>query len=357
MPSEKLRAVVLAGVLVGCSSQSPGAGGPLGPSQGGNDAASGDAAGSDAAREDASAADAGGAQLDSSGDGPGDAASPPDAGTFTDTGRDVDFVLPTPVCDPTVTWGAGAVLGLSTAGDDQLVSVTPDEQTIAWVVTQGASRTIYWADSSGGSFGTPQTIDATPFANERAALSPDGLRLEVVNAGGQGFSELTRSAVGGSFGAPAVGAFSNLNAQGALAAGESYGDPIVSSDDRTFYYSRYGGGRTATVFQTGRIFSTDPWSTATTAASSAAALMAQGAADGGLQRRRPTGISADELTLFYWDEVTSIERAAWIGMSGDFQTFVDLGSRSGAEPNAACTTLYYSAQGTSSIDLFKASAN
>ena len=204
--------------------------------------------------------------------------------------------------------------------------------------------------------GAPQTLDATPFANERAALSPDGLRLVVVNADGQGFSELTRPA-GGTFGAPSAGAFSNLNAQGALGAGESYGDPILSSDDRTFYYSRYGGGRTQTIFQTGRLFSGDAWSVATTPASSATQLMGQAGGDAGVLRRRPTGISADEQTLFYWDEVTSTEHAAWVGSSGDFETFAVLGSRSGAEPNLGCTALYHSAGGASSVDLFKSTRN
>jgi hypothetical protein len=34
--------------------------------------------------------------------------------------------------------------------------------------------------------------------------------------------------------------------------------------------------------------------------------------------------------------------------------FVDLGTRTMAAPNAACTTLYYSAAGASTVDLFSA---
>ena len=75
-----------------------------------------------------------------------------------------------------------------------------------------------------------------------------------------------------------------------------------------------------------------------------------GLAAQGTLRRRPTGISSDEQTLFVWDEVVGMERAAWIDQStGAFDVFVDLGTRSMAAPESTCSRLYYSAPGTESI--------
>lgn len=63
----------------------------------------------------------------------------------------------------------------------------------------------------------------------------------------------------------------------------------------------------------------------------------------GAQRRRPTGISGDLRTLFYWDETAESEKAAWrLTSDGVFNIFSDLGPLWGATPGANCVGLYYS---------------
>ena len=63
------------------------------------------------------------------------------------------------------------------------------------------------------------------------------------------------------------------------------------------------------------------------------------------KRRRPTGISSDGRTLFYFDEVTSLERAAWRdGPTSAFGLFKDIGAFAEAVPNLRCDTLYYQGQ-------------
>jgi hypothetical protein len=246
------------------------------------------------------------------------------------------------------------LLSVSTAGDDDLDAVTPDELSIAWTAGTGSAATLMYADRAANTdaFGTPQTVAAGSFSTARAAFSHDGLRLVVVNADGQGFSELTRASrtpPGNGFGAPATGAYTNLDAPGVLSAGESYGDPVLSADDDAFYYSVYGGGLTATIFRTARLLPGDMWPTGAPVAASSG-LAAQGS-----QRRQPTGISSDEQTLFFWDQVLGTERAAFIDEStGAFDVFVDLGAHAMAAPNTSCTSLYYSAEGASSVDLFVA---
>jgi hypothetical protein len=278
----------------------------------------------------------------------GDAAPGPEAGDEGGGGPPP----PAAICSMSATWMTGTLLTISTSSDDELDAVTPNELSLVWSVGPVGTATLEYVDRAavGDAFGPPQTVPAGSFATDRAALSPDGLRLVVVNSDGQGFSELTRTSQlspGNTFGAPGVGTYGNLN--GILAAGESYGDPVLSADDHTFYYSVYGGSLTATIFRTSRLFAGDSWP------AGAALPASSGLAAQGSLRRRPTGISSDDQTLFFFDEVMGTERAAWISEStGAYDMFVDLGIRTMAAPNTACSTLYYSAAGASTIDLFSA---
>ena len=355
--STKVALAVMAslGGWIACSSARPS---PLGSTGGSTDAGSTDTstphdAGAEAGGQDAAGTEGG---HDAQADGAGDAVAPvdgSDSGPGPDAG-DGGGIPPPPVavCSATATWGAGVLLSVSTTFDDELDAITPDELTIAWTAGTATTPTIEYADraASGDAFGTPQTVAAGSFSTARAALSHDGLRLVVVNADGQGFSELTRasrSPPGNTFGAPSVGSYTNLDAPGALAAGESYGDPVLSADDNAFYYSVYGGGLTATIYRTARLLPGDAWPAGAALAGSSG-LDAQGSL-----RRQPTGISSDEQTLFFWDQVMGTERAAFVDSStGAFDVFVDLGTRAMAAPSTSCASLYYSAQGQSSVDLF-----
>jgi hypothetical protein len=257
--------------------------------------------------------------------------------------------------------------GITSPTDTILDAVTPDELTIAWTAGAVASRAIYVADraSTSASFGSPQAISASAFAADRAALSPDGLRLVVVNADRQGFSELTRASRSATFGSPGTGFYGNFDMAGALPSGEAYGDPVLDAYDEVFYYSQYptqvpdggsgdAGAATPTIYSTARLLPTDPWPQG--APLSLDSSMSLGEVGGRL--RRPTGVSADVQTLFFWDEMSATERVAWMNVStGVYDTFVDLGSREMAAPNLSCTVLYYSAPGvTSTLDLFYAAA-
>jgi hypothetical protein len=319
------------------------------------------AAGSDAGRgKDAAEtgdATSGDATSDDGAPGGGDSSTGEAGGD--DSGGPSGPPPPPAGCKTTATWGAGTLLDVSTGSDDVLDSVTPDELSIAWTAVNGGTKTIHYGDRSttAASF-VGQSLPAGLFTNDRVALSFDGLRLLVIDADGQGFSQLTRASRGDAFNPDAdagVSPASNYdNFAGRLKAGQSYGDPVLAADDGVFYYSVYGGSADAgapTIYRTARLLVTDAWPAGAPLASSTG-LLPQGAL-----RRRPTGLSSDQQTLFFWDEVTGTERAAWISAAGAFDSFVDLGTRSMAAPNASCSALYYSAQGSSSIDLFRATSN
>jgi hypothetical protein len=59
-------------------------------------------------------------------------------------------------------------------------------------------------------------------------------------------------------------------------------------------------------------------------------------------RRRPTGASSDDRTLFFYDEVGNVERAAWRSdPSAPFTHFEDIPAAPEAAPNAGCSLLYF----------------
>jgi len=360
--STVLGLVGLIGGSLACSSSGrPSASGstPGSPYDGGSFDGGASDTGTDAFAE-TGANDSGGTEggRDAQSEGASDAVAPVDggdSGSVAEAG-DGGGIPPPPlaVCNASAVWGAGALLSVSTASDDTLDAVTPDELSIAWTIGTGSAATILYADrvATSDSFGAPQTVATGTFSTARAALSPDGLRLVVVNGDGQGFSELTRASrtsPGNTFGAPAPGSYTNYDAAGSLAAGESYGDPVLSADDNAFYYSVYGGGLTATIFRAARLLPGDSWPVG------AAIHASSGLAAQGSSRRQPTAISSDEQTLFFWDQVLGTQREAFIDEStGAFDLFVDLGARAMAAPNTSCTNLYYSAEGASSVDLFQA---
>jgi hypothetical protein len=287
-------------------------------------------------------------------DGSTDGGSKPDAsGDGGDSGVYTGPPPPPTVCDPAATFGTGSLLNISTSDDDVLDAITPDELTIVWTQGTGGSATVDYADrtSTSSSFNSPQKLGAGLYTADRVALSPDGLTLVVVNADPTtGFSELTRTARTGSgstFGAPTLGSFSNIDSD--APAGASLGDPVIDSNDTAFYYSVYGTTSTKTIYRSLRLLPTDPWG------NGGALNVAAGLQTSGSSRRRPSGISSDDRTLFFFDQVSSSERAAWLNeTTGQFDSFVDLGSRLWAAPATSCSTLYYSATGTSSVDLFVA---
>ena len=132
------------------------------------------------------------------------------------------------------------------------------------------------------------------------------------------------------------------------------GDPVFGPDGVSFYYSRYpvgGGGSIATAFESSR--SADgSWADGTPLNGSAVDTTPAG------QRRRPTGMSADARTLFCWDEATGAETMAWRATPTEaFTTEASIGARLGAQPNAACTAIYYSAPAGTGTGLFMAARN
>lgn len=249
------------------------------------------------------------------------------------------------------TYAAGVSESVSTEDADTLAAITPDERTLLFFKGTDETHTLFVADrdSATASWSTPVEIPAAlgPFALDRVALESNGLVLGVLRSDRTAFVELRRDARGAAFAAGTMGTFANLS-QG-LPDGATLADPVVGESDATMFFSVIAPGVTTTLHTSIRFNPTAVWPSRSPV--NVAELAASGSA-----RKRPTGLSGDGRTLFYWDETAAKTRRAVRGPGAlaTFDTFTDLGTQQAVQPAASCKRIYYSAPGATTLDLFHA---
>jgi hypothetical protein len=237
-----------------------------------------------------------------------------------------------PLCAHGRVFAAGTQLPLSGAGDDLLQAITPDDLTLAW--KNGDHFFVADWDGENGGFLPPHEV-ANSAQYLAVTLSPDGLQLIGVKHD-LTLVEQTRGALEAFVDStPQAGDFAEFNATRASIplANQVLADVIVGWNDASLFFSHfttgYAGSR-ATVYESYE------------------------------QRRIPTGVSADLLTLFYFDEVNGDFRAAWrvnTQVPFDYAEVLAVGTGvKAAAPTASCQRVYYSAPGTNGLDLFVADA-
>ncbi len=258
------------------------------------------------------------------------------------------------VCSASATWGTDQPVSISTAQADLLGAITGDELTIAWMTTQGA---VLYADrqSTSSAFGAPQTL-AGAIALDQVALSSDGLAMIVVLQDRSALAQTTRASRAAAFSTTLdTTPFAQLDpppteGDGGASQG-SFADPVLSNDGTLLYYSQTGVN-VYTMHESYRAGASGPWPQGRILIEPPLVATSLTA------RRRPSGLSIDGRTLFFWDESTSIERVAFRGSvqspNATYTTFADLGAYENAEPTASCTRIYFSASGSGGLDLFYA---
>ena len=118
-------------------------------------------------------------------------------------------------------------------------------------------------------------------------------------------------------------------------------DPVLSKDDKHLYFSFFRDGATTTLRASVRNDVKDNWTFGSPISQPELDPTQTG------KLRHPTGISADLLTLFYWDEADGAEHAAFRTAEGNaFTIFVGMGQAAAGQVDATCKRLYYQA-GTS----------
>jgi hypothetical protein len=260
-------------------------------------------------------------------------------------------VGPTPLCTQGAAFAGGTLVALSGPGDDLLQSLTPDELTIAW--KNGDDYFVADRTDASAAFGTPLAV-AGGAQFLAVSLRSDG-RLLVAITEAQSVVQMSRLEGEAFDAATAVeGDFEAFNStlSGSPEPGKTLTDAVLSAGDDSFYYSYYllGDDRNkATLFESRR----DAGSWTFGGLDLGTALYGKPSA-----RRVPTGVSSDNLTLFYRDEVGGDFRAAWrvnTQVPFDHTEALTLGTGTqAAAPSADCAKLYYSAQGATDLDVFVA---
>ncbi len=247
----------------------------------------------------------------------------------------------TSLCRPDAMWTSPVRVSLFD-GDDTLAAVSGDERTVAWSRMSGPSPELFVADRPdvASDFGAPQAVSpAGGIFGGRAALSPDGLQLVVVSPNQRQLVVLARPEHGEAFELAGEGTtetvlFARLNASLAeLPDGHSIDDPVWSKDGTEFLFTvtSLDGATIHVATRTG----SGAFSAAVARNDCELASHGVGAS------RRPTAMSADGLTLFYFDEARNRARAAFRAKRDAlFSVFVDLGERAAAQPNASCDALW-----------------
>lgn len=284
--------------------------------------------------------------------------SPDDAGSgstgsFPDVDYDAFPPAPTPpVCPPGLVVAPSETFFRLGASDAILGSVSPDGLSVAWTIPGASSpgnstpTTVFVANrtSTSDAFGAPQEVDfgQTLVAPDKVTLSPNRLRLVAVRADRLAFVELSRSAPASPFDSPLESDFAAINAA-ARATQDPLGDPTLAADDRAFFYTR-----ALAVIESERSAG-EPWP-------EGMQQRLEYALNPG-QRPRLSAISADHLTLFFWDDQRLIENAAWrIFADEPFQQVISLPLVPRAQPSASCSTLFFASADPSGVHLGRATA-
>lgn len=264
------------------------------------------------------------------------------------TGEIFPPVGPTPVCAKGAVWGAGTQLPFSGAGDQVLQAVSADELSIAWK----SGDTFYVADraQTSDAFGTALPVAGSDQYNA-VTLSADGLRLVAVSKELRVLELMRQPGLPFDETQPGEGAFTKFNTAvlGDPSPGKVLEDAVLSADGASFFYSYFlmdvSGGTPGESRLSDGFFNL-----------AGASLGVPLQSDAAGNRRIPTGLASDALTLFYRDEVEGDFRAAWrVNRDVPFDATEVVSPSAGtvaAAPNADCSTLYYSAPGTEGIDLF-----
>jgi len=278
-----------------------------------------------------------------------------EAGSNSDTGNALDG-RPFNVSDsPPPPSATECVAGYSwTAGHQWIADsiarfggVSANGLTLAWTLTTGDVLT---ADRLSESSDFRPSIGAPPASvglqtNGRVALDSSGSLLLAIDATGSAFVVWERTPGLSWFLSPSS-AFDQMLAPNAT-PGTTVSEPVFAASGDSFFFlltlpadSDAGVDATApapapTLYESRRT-GTGAWGPGVAVTNPE--LTSADAA----HRRRPTGASSDDRTLFFYDEVGNVERTAWRSdPSSPFAHFEDVPAAPEAAPNAGCSLLYY----------------
>jgi hypothetical protein len=287
-----------------------------------------------------------------SGDGAArDAAGAADADVAADVGATSDDAPTAPAACVTGHMWSTAPASPWESAVPRFGGISADELTVAWTVgsdgAAGPSIEVATRMHRSDAFGAPVTIASASIApDDRVALDPSGNSIIAVASDRSTFVDFIQSSPGtwtelasNQFG-PIASSASDSNA--------SFYEPVLGQDGALYYV--LGSGSNLHIYESPWVPSQHAWGGGVLLGTSVAGGDLSSPDTGHL--RRPTGASADGLTLFFFDGVAGQERAAWRGATTQpFGDIEDLAAFAEAAPNPACDRLYFlqSTAGTASL--------
>lgn len=233
-----------------------------------------------------------------------------------------------------------AVVHPSTSDTDLLAAMTWDERTMVWTSQTAGVVTVHYSDRAGRNdpFVADLTLPASlgPFSEDKLALSADGLTLMVGSADHRQVRQLTRTARGTAFDAASATSapFARLTGNDTTGVARELSDLTLSSDGKWLFYTdlKKTSGPSLMV---STALGDGTWNDPTPI--NAARLQIDGTF-----YRHPTGLSADGLSLFYFDDTSRNLFVAFHPASSlafnEFYAYVPAGRR--AMPAASCDRVY-----------------
>jgi hypothetical protein len=237
------------------------------------------------------------------------------------------------VCSANAQWHDAQPLALDTMDPPSLVVITPDELSVVWTETPSSIPTYFTSERA-----TPDAAFVVarelPFTSV-LALSPDGRRLTVRTNDGS-LAEASRPDRDSEFGDAEAGAYAALEAD-AKARHLRLSDLVISPDDKSLYYAAWSlEAQTTYPLRVSSRTAGEEWPVGVP-------LEGCGFKAYGAFGPRPTGVSSDGLTLFYYDAARGTARAAFRATPNTpFGWFSDFPDHLRPQPNASCDRLYYS---------------
>jgi len=275
----------------------------------------------------------------------GDTGSPRDAGEDREGGSTLPGPPPPRCADLVTDGGAGGRLATLDAPDlARFDGVTSVLLAIAWTNAAGD----VWVGDRGdpfSGFDGAKVGSAIAAPGARVALAATG--NAVVVASGATLTAYTRTRPGAVWSGPASGPYAAVNAW-LTDHGASPAEPVLGSSGRTLFFLSVPNSGAPALVESAWDEKTSAWA--------APVAHPEIASEGAARRRRPTGVAWDDLTLFYWDEVAQIERAATRDTpAGAFTRQTDVGPFPEAAPDQPCRLLYYQGTDGSGAGVFSTS--
>jgi hypothetical protein len=163
--------------------------------------------------------------------------------------------------------------------------------------------------------------------------------LFAVSADRRRFVAFNRTSVGSAWSASTRLQFASLDAMVTTEGGGQFSEPVLGVGGGSLFYLFGLPGALPALYESKWDSLQHTWTAGVALANPDLAIVTP------TVRRRPTGASSDGRTLFFFDETTGQERAAWRDApTSPFVQFMNITGIAEAAPNDRCDTLYFQSE-------------